>query len=110
MPRKITCKSRSPDETDVFVGVQIRRHRIAARMTLSEFGEALGISHQQVQKYEVGTNRVSAGTLYRMAEVLEVPLPLFFPMPENPREDVIVQRDRARAQLREIRKVLEGAA
>jgi len=47
-------------------------------MTQEELGEKLGITFQQVQKYEKGTNRVGSGRLYQIAEILEVPLKSFF--------------------------------
>jgi transcriptional regulator with XRE-family HTH domain len=47
-------------------------------MSQSDLGEALGISFQQIQKYEKGTNRISASRLQRMAEVLQVSVPFFF--------------------------------
>ena len=55
--------SRSPTRIDQMVGEKIRELRTTQNFTLSELGLELGISHQQLQKYETGTNRLSAGML-----------------------------------------------
>ena len=61
-------KSSAPDisasEVDRIVGERIRRRRILTGLTQDQLGEALGVSYQQIQKYETGANRVSAGRLY----------------------------------------------
>ena len=59
-------------EVDTIVGERIRRRRILAGLTQDQLGEALGVSYQQIQKYETGANRVSAGRLYLLAERLDV--------------------------------------
>ena len=64
--------SRAPTAVDIAVGETIRRMRLERNMTLAELGHELGISHQQLQKYETGTNRLSAGMLSNVAEVLRV--------------------------------------
>ncbi|KCZ94135.1 helix-turn-helix domain-containing protein [Hyphomonas johnsonii] len=56
------------------VGSKIRALRISQNRTLAELGAELGISHQQLQKYETGTNRLSAGMLSLVAEALRVPI------------------------------------
>ncbi|WP_062010777.1 helix-turn-helix domain-containing protein [Aureimonas sp. AU4] len=68
----------SPDPIDVHVGHIIRAKRLAIGLTLEELGRCLGVSYQQVQKYEKGTNRVSVSTLYRMAWVLGIAPDAFF--------------------------------
>ncbi|WP_291038250.1 helix-turn-helix transcriptional regulator [Hyphomonas sp.] len=60
------------------VGEKIRELRTAQNFTLSELGQELGISHQQLQKYETGTNRLSAGMLASVARVLRVPIAELF--------------------------------
>ena len=70
--------SRSPTEIDKLVGTNVRRVRLERGLTLSDLGEQLGISHQQLQKYETGTNRLSAGMLCALAEVLEVRIESLF--------------------------------
>lgn len=64
--------SRAPTTIDVQVGETIRKMRIARHMTLAELGSELGISHQQLQKYETGTNRLSAGMLHSVATVFRI--------------------------------------
>lgn len=66
--------SRAATPLDLLVGANIRGARIARGLTLADFGAQLGLSHQQVQKYETGTNRVSAGMLISIAEVLHLPV------------------------------------
>ncbi|MFN3609391.1 MAG: helix-turn-helix domain-containing protein [Hyphomonas sp.] len=70
--------SRSPTKVDQQVGEKIRELRISQNFTLSELGQELGISHQQLQKYETGTNRLSAGMLSSVARALRVPISELF--------------------------------
>lgn len=65
-------------EVDRLVGDRIRRRRILMGLTQDQLGETLGISYQQIQKYETGANRVSAGRLYLIGECLEVAPGWFF--------------------------------
>ena len=68
----------SASEVDRLVGDRIRRRRILMGLTQDQLGESLGISYQQIQKYETGANRVSAGRLYLIAARLEVSPGWFF--------------------------------
>ncbi len=70
--------SRAPTRVDQLVGEKIRELRTAQNLTLSELGQELGISHQQLQKYETGTNRLSAGMLSSVARALRVPIAELF--------------------------------
>ena len=63
---------------DAEVGQAIRQHRKNAKMTLQGLADRLGIAYQQVQKYETGVNRVGAGRLMEIAEILAVPVASFF--------------------------------
>jgi transcriptional regulator with XRE-family HTH domain len=69
---------KSPDQTDKHVGSRVRMRRLMLDMSQTALGDALGITFQQVQKYEKGTNRISASRLQHMANVLQVPVPFFF--------------------------------
>lgn len=69
---------KSPDPIDVQVGSRIRSRRTMLGMSQERLGEGLGITSQQVQKYEKGTNRVSASRLQQIAQILDVPIPFFF--------------------------------
>ncbi|HEY2136024.1 MAG TPA: helix-turn-helix transcriptional regulator [Xanthobacteraceae bacterium] len=55
---------------DKVIGRNIRIHRLAKKMSQTELGEKLGVSFQQVQKYENGTNRVGSGRLFQIAAIL----------------------------------------
>ena len=69
---------RSPNPVDVHVGDRIRRRRRALGISQDKLAEALGLTFQQVQKYERGANRVSASKLYQVARALHAPIPYFF--------------------------------
>lgn len=69
---------RQPVEADLVVGANIRRLRNEQRLTLQDLALRLGMSHQQLQKYETGSNRVSAGVLYHVARALSVPVDALF--------------------------------
>lgn len=69
---------RSANPVDVHVGARVRLRRLMLRMSQDKLGENLGVTFQQVQKYERGTNRVSASRLWGMADVLDVPVQYFF--------------------------------
>lgn len=69
---------RSPNSIDVQVGESIRAHRLIANMSQTELANRLGVSFQQVQKYEKGVNRVGAGRLPQLAEIFGVPIGALF--------------------------------
>jgi transcriptional regulator with XRE-family HTH domain len=69
---------KSPNAVDVHVGNQIRARRLALRMTQDKLASRLGLTFQQVQKYEKGVNRVSASRLQTISGILEVPVSFFF--------------------------------
>ena len=65
---------RTHSRIDKLVGHNIRVHRLYARMSRTEFGKYVGVTVQQVLKYEKGVNRVSSGSLFKMASVLRIPV------------------------------------
>jgi len=67
-----------PNPVDVHVGARVRLRRLMMQMSQDRLGEKLGVTFQQVQKYERGANRVSASRLWGMSEILEVPIQYFF--------------------------------
>ena len=69
---------RSPNPVDTHVGSRIRVRRRVAGLTQEDLARALGLTFQQVQKYERGSNRVSASKLFGIAGILEVPVSYFF--------------------------------
>lgn len=74
MPSAVNAAS----DIDRRVGERIRRRRILLGFTQDQLGDALNISYQQVQKYETGANRVSAGRLHQIAQTLETNVGWFF--------------------------------
>jgi transcriptional regulator with XRE-family HTH domain len=64
--------------TDKHVGSRLRMRRLMLDMSQSQLGDALGITFQQVQKYEKGSNRISASRLQHISQILQVPVPFFF--------------------------------
>jgi transcriptional regulator with XRE-family HTH domain len=71
---RFTTKKRQPTAADTDVGESIRAHRLLAGMSQETLAKELGVSFQQVQKYEKGTNRIGAGRLPLIARVLNVPI------------------------------------
>jgi transcriptional regulator with XRE-family HTH domain len=76
-------QSRRP--VDILVGTRIKQARHAAKVSQTELGQALGVTFQQVQKYEKGSNRVSAGALQIIVQRLKVPVPWLMGLKENGR-------------------------
>ncbi|TPW36314.1 helix-turn-helix domain-containing protein [Oecophyllibacter saccharovorans] len=72
---------------DASIGQKIRQLRNEHRVTQEKLGEVLGVSFQQVQKYERGVNRISAGKLYHIARLFSVPVSHFFRPEEGFREE-----------------------
>lgn len=67
-----------PNPIDRHVGNRVRMRRLMLSLSQTTLADALGITFQQVQKYEKGTNRISASRLQHVAHVLQVPIPFFF--------------------------------
>lgn len=68
----------NPNPIDVHVGSRVRLRRTLLGMSQEKLGEAIGLTFQQVQKYERGANRVGASRLYDLSRVLDVPVGFFF--------------------------------
>ncbi len=81
-PRKRPVRRRPkldhPNPIDVHVGSRVRMRRTLLGMSQEKLGEAIGLTFQQVQKYERGTNRIGASRLWELSAVLEVPVQFFF--------------------------------
>jgi transcriptional regulator with XRE-family HTH domain len=75
MPRK------TPDQRDIEVARRMRAVRREKGLSQEKLGNALGLTFQQVQKYENGTNRIAAGRLHKIAEILGVPVAVLFGSP-----------------------------
>jgi transcriptional regulator with XRE-family HTH domain len=67
-----------PDPVDKYVGSRVRARRIGLRMSQTNLGKAVGVTFQQIQKYENGTNRIGASNLYKIAQSMEVDVGYFF--------------------------------
>ena len=67
-----------PNPIDRHVGGRVRMRRLLLNMSQTDVADALGLTFQQVQKYEKGMNRVSASRLQHLSQVLQVPVPFFF--------------------------------
>lgn len=67
-----------PNPIDVHVGGRVRLRRTLLGMSQEKLGEAIGLTFQQVQKYERGSNRIGASRLYDLSRVLDVPVGFFF--------------------------------
>ena len=87
-----------PNPIDRHVGSRVRMRRMLAGVSQEKLGEALGLTFQQVQKYEKGANRISASRLQQIAKMLEVPVSFFFDgapsgdAPEGAGDRVFLQR------------------
>lgn len=78
---------KKPNPIDIHVGSRVRLRRNMMGMSQEKLGEALGITFQQIQKYEKGTNRVGASRLQAMSSVLGVPVSFFFEEGPKPEAD-----------------------
>ena len=74
----MTQKKTPPSPIDKYVGSRVRMRRLMLGMSQEKLGDALGITFQQVQKYEKGKNRISASRLQQISHVLRVPVGFFF--------------------------------
>ena len=90
MPRRTVAKD-GPHPIDVHVGSRVRLRRTLLGLNQTQLGERLGITYQQVQKYEQGVNRISASRLYKLTQILDTPLAYFF-------DDVPLETDDAVSQ------------
>jgi transcriptional regulator with XRE-family HTH domain len=70
--------TKAPNPVDRHVGSRMRMRRMLIGMSQEKLGEALGITFQQIQKYEKGTNRIGASRLHHIARVLGVPIEFFY--------------------------------
>jgi transcriptional regulator with XRE-family HTH domain len=69
---------KSPNPIDAHVGARVRMRRVLISMSQEKLGERLGLTFQQVQKYEKGTNRIGASRLQQISDILSVPVSYFF--------------------------------
>jgi transcriptional regulator with XRE-family HTH domain len=75
---------KKPDPVDMLVGRNIKLHRLAKAMSQEDLAHKLGLTFQQLQKYERGINRVGGGRLFRIATILGIEISAFFEGAERP--------------------------
>jgi len=83
--------SGKPNPIDVHVGARVRLRRTLLGMSQEKLGEAIGLTFQQVQKYERGANRIGASRLFDLSRVLDVPVSFFY---DDMADDVSLQSPR----------------
>ena len=87
MPIKRVTRRRVPgvpDPVDIHVGGRVRLRRALLGLSQEKLGEAVGLTFQQIQKYERGANRIGASRMYDLSQVLDVPVSFFYDdMPES---------------------------
>src|ERR1700736_4824942 len=76
--------AKGSEQKDAEIGRRIRAQRLVCRMSQTELANNLGVTFQQVQKYEKGVSRVGSGRLARIADVLSVPVAFFFSGDQKP--------------------------
>jgi transcriptional regulator with XRE-family HTH domain len=91
-------RGKSTAAIDHHVGARIRERRILLGLTQQQLAEVIGVTYQQAHKYERGVNRVSAGRLFQIANVLSVPMSYFYdgigdeePRSATPRERMVLE-------------------
>lgn len=78
MKRRKTARPRAPNPVDTHVGRRVRIRRMLNGLSQEELAADLGLTFQQLQKYESGANRISASRLYHLAQLLDVPVGWYF--------------------------------
>jgi len=74
----LQATKKAPNPTDKHVGARVRMRRMMLSMSQEKLGDALGLTFQQVQKYEKGANRIGASRMQQIAQILQVPVEFFF--------------------------------
>ena len=77
-PPYTVATKKVPNPVDKHVGSRVRMRRLMLGLSQTQLGDALGLTFQQVQKYEKGTNRISASKLQHIRQILQVPVAFFF--------------------------------
>ena len=84
MPVEVKIAKKTPNPIDRHVGSRVRMRRMMVSMSQEKLGDRLGITFQQVQKYEKGTNRIGASRLHQISSILGVPVAFFYEGAPNP--------------------------
>ncbi len=78
MPKPKSCRSDQEIDFDVHVGLKLREARTLKNLTQRDLGKLVGVTFQQIQKYENGKNRMGASRLWHISQILELPVSYFF--------------------------------
>jgi transcriptional regulator with XRE-family HTH domain len=92
---------------DQQVGSRVRLRRLMLKLSQTDLADGLGLTFQQVQKYEKGMNRIGAGRLQQIAHILEVPVTFFFETP-SPNPPPTVAQDQSLANLNDFMATRDG--
>jgi len=96
---------------DKHVGSRVRMRRLMLAMSQSTLADALGVTFQQVQKYEKGANRIGASRLQHISQILQVPVPFYFEgAPTGVRPSVDAEDDHSPSYVRDFLATSEGLA
>lgn len=76
--KKTDNTKKNPNPVDIHVGGRVRLRRMLVGLSQEKLGVSMGLTFQQIQKYEKGVNRIGASRLYRLSQVLDVPVQFFF--------------------------------
>ena len=101
--RRSTVLEDGPREIDVHVGQRVRQRRVLCGLSQTELANAIGLTFQQLQKYERGMNRISASKLWQISQVLVVPVQWFFKEFVEPKDE----DDKRKESLQMKRETLE---
>jgi transcriptional regulator with XRE-family HTH domain len=100
---------------DIHVGARMRQRRMLLGMSQTNLGEAVGLTFQQIQKYERGTNRMGSSRLYEFANALDIPVAYFFedipqkvPPSSVPQGGILLESTKAHLQSRETIKLVSA--
>ena len=100
-------RDRSAILLDQQVGSRVRMRRLMLKLSQTDLADGLGLTFQQVQKYEKGMNRIGAGRLQQIAHILQVPVTFFFEAP-SPTPSPTVAHDQSLAKLNDFMATRDG--
>lgn len=111
LKRRKTMKTKgTPSKVDIHVGARLRTRRGVMGLSQEALANKVGLTFQQIQKYERGTNRISAGRLYELAQILEVPVSYFFDeIEEGEQQAPVIEKKKAKESETFERNVLKIA-
>ena len=102
-----TKKKGRAGSLDEHIGLRLRQRRALLGMTQEKLAEAVGITFQQVQKYENGANRISAGRLYEFSNILDIPVDYFYDGAKEGKKAAIGMADNDQASFKGADDVME---